>query len=197
MNTSCLARQATLAVRQRTIGSLSRPCSGFCVLAARGEICRRNLDDGTALICASPAGVTVVSGSVWPAFWEAMPTWSTCSSTPPLIAPINIPLAPKKSGESGDRPLAWRTDHQTACGRRCAGQSASGDSLGRTNRRYRPCLGTDQGSARSGGRGRQGVRRRSLRGENRSHWRRSGDSAPIQSPRTPPTSIAISTAIAI
>ena len=39
-----------------------------------------------------------------------MPTWNNCSSIRPSFVPTSIPLAPKKSGESGNRPLARRTD---------------------------------------------------------------------------------------
>ncbi|HMM72481.1 MAG TPA: hypothetical protein PKC22_09725 [Rhodocyclaceae bacterium] len=60
----------------------------------------------------------------------------------------------QKSRRSGNRALAWRTDNQTARRGRCIGQSAARDPLGRTDRRYRLCLGTDRESAGAGRGGR-------------------------------------------
>lgn len=42
----------------------------------------------------------------------------------------------KKSRPTGDRPLAGRADHQTACRRGCLGQSTAGHPVGRTDRRH-------------------------------------------------------------
>jgi len=100
----------------------------------------------------------------------------------PLSVPTSILPAPKKSRQSGNRPLARRTDDQAACSRRRAGQSAARHPLGRTDRRYRPCLGIDREFAGSGRGGRQGLRRRPFRNQDQGHWCRGCDSAPIQSP---------------
>jgi hypothetical protein len=141
----------------RTTDSLSKPCHGSCARAARGETYRKNLATGTGHMCASRAGARRGSGSTLPQPFVAMPTWSTCSSTQPSSVPTNTPLVPNKGGRSEDRPLARRTDHQTARCRRCIGQTAARHSLRRSDCRYRLCLGTDRESAGSRRGGRQGA----------------------------------------
>lgn len=60
-----------------------------------------------------------------------------CCSTRPSFVPTSIPSAPKKSQESGNRPIAGKADHQVACRSGCLRQSAVGDSLRRPDRRPR------------------------------------------------------------
>ena len=71
----------------------------------------------------------------------------------------------KKSRGPGNRAFARWTDHQTACRGRRLGPSGAGDSVGRTDFRHRLRGSTDRASAGSGRDYRQGVRRRSLCGE--------------------------------
>ena len=182
LNSYCRARPAIQAVQRRTTVCSSRRSSGFCAQAVHGVTCPESLGNGTAHTCALPVGVTAAFGSGWPTCWVAMRTWNTCSSIPPSSVPTSIQPAPKKSRQPGNRPLARRTDDQTACRRRRAGQSAACHSLGRTDRRHRPCFGIDRESAGPSRGGRQGLRRQSFCRQDRSIGCRSCDSAPVQSP---------------
>lgn len=179
-NNCCLTRQLTVALPPRTTDGSSRPCYGSCAQVARGETYRKNSAIGTGRMYASRVGVKRESGNRLPPPCVATQIWNNYSLTPPSFALTNIPLVPKKSGQSGNRPLARRTDHQTARCCRCIGQSVARHPLGRTDCRYRLCLGADRESAGANCRGRQGLRRRSFRDHDRGNWRRSSDSTPIQ-----------------
>ena len=178
------ARPAIQDARRRTTVFSSRQSSGFCARAARGEIYRTSWATGIAHTFALPVGVTAACWSVWPKSWVATPTWNNCSSIPPSFVPTSILPAPKKSGQSGNRPLGRRTDDQAARCRRCAGQSVARHSLGRADRGYRLRLGTDREFADSSRGSRQGIRRRPFCDPYRSGWRRGRDSSPVQSTDT-------------
>ena len=181
LNPSCPVRWVIRVARLGTIGGSSKPCFGPCAPAVPGVTCLPGLGTGTARMCVSLAGASRASGSGWQQQCTVMPTWSICSSTPPLFAPTSIPPAPKKSGQSGNRAFAGWADDKIACGRRRLGQSGAHHALGRTGRRYRPSHSVDQGSARGLHRRRQGVRLGCLRRSDHGARQPGCDPATLQS----------------
>ena len=154
----CQGRKVILAVPPGITDALLRRFSGLCARAVRGATYRKHWGIGTAPMFASRAGARRVSGNGLRRLCAAKPIWSICSSTQPSFVPTNIRRGPKKNRSAGNRPLAGRTDHQTAYRRGCLGQSAAGDSFRRSDGRHRTGGFTDQGSAGPIHRSRQGLR---------------------------------------
>jgi len=162
----CLARRPIVALRPKTIGALSRRCSGSCAPGVRGAIFPQNWGIGTEPLCASRAGARKAFGNISRQHCRVTLTWSNCLLTRPSFVPTSIPQVPKKSRRSGNRSLARRADDQTACRGRFLGQSAAGDSFCGADLGYRTSRGADQGSVCRVHCGRQGIRLGRLRRNN-------------------------------
>lgn len=162
LNTFFPASRGTRVARIGTIGRSSKLSCVACAPAVPGVTCLRSLGTGTVRMSASHAGARRVSGSAWPWQCAMVPTWSTCSSTPPFFAPTSILPVPKKARgqEIGLSRGGLTTKLHVAVD--ALGKQFR-HSLGRTGRRH--CTGhrADQGSACGLHRGRQGIRPEFLR----------------------------------
>jgi len=168
LNTSCPARVAIgVLPRGTTDGSLT-PSSGSCAPAVHGAICPASSGIGSGRMYASPVGASTGYSSALHKPGVVTLPWRICASIRPACAPTNPLPAPRKSRYAGNRPRARRTEQQTSGGGRCLGESPAGDALGRADCRYRLCRQGYRAFAGTGCHRGQRLRRRSLRGYDRS-----------------------------